>query len=340
MLDTTKPYIIGETAYIHEGDFCFLSRIVDEIAEVGLNAAKFHLLLNPESYMSRKHPLMENIKKWVFSRKQWSDIFNRSKEKGLDIIALCDDVESIEYIIAERDDVFAIEIHATGLNDYFLLDAASKFDGFILLGISGSTIEEIQYVVDFLKERNVKKIVLMYGFQSYPTDHKDINLSKMLKLKDIFKLPIGYADHTAFGSPYNEIISVMPAAMGFHILEKHYTPIHGEKRIDYEAAVGKESMKKIIELMRINLEAYGTKKLDMPNTELQYGTTGPMKKAIVARKDIQEGEKLSLDNLWFKRTKERSSVKQNQFPKLIGLKAKKDLEKDEIIDLDKIEHKL
>lgn len=334
-----KPYIIGETAYNHEGDIKYLYKMIDDIAELKLNAIKFHMKLNPESYMQKKHPLMKISKKWKFNKNQWSEIINYSNKKRLDIIVLCDDFESIEYILENNINVSAIELHATGLNDYFLLNAVSEFNKQIILGVGGSTIDEIAYAIDFLKSKEKNNILLMYGFQSYPTKYIDINLSKMLKIRDLFKLPIGYADHTAFDDPNNEIISCMAAMMGINILEKHYTPDYGIERIDYHAAVGKMQMLKIKELMELVLKVYGNGNLKMSKAELEYGNTGPMKKAIVAKKDIKKGDKLSLDNLWFKRTAEESSIKQNQFLQLIGLRALHDIKEDEIIDFSKIEYK-
>ncbi|RMH72099.1 MAG: N-acetylneuraminate synthase, partial [Gemmatimonadetes bacterium] len=57
-LNPQYPYIIGETAYHHEGDMDYLIRMIDDMAEMGLNAVKFHLMFDPESYMQKKHPLM------------------------------------------------------------------------------------------------------------------------------------------------------------------------------------------------------------------------------------------------------------------------------------------
>jgi len=334
-----EPYIIGETAYNHEGDIKYLYKMIDDIAEVKLNAIKLHMLLNPESYMQKKHPLIKEIKKWTFSKNQWSEIIDYSNKNGLDIIVLCDDVESINYILENNINVTAIELHATGLNDYYLLNALSGFSKQIILGVGGSTIDEINFAIDFLKSKEKNNILLMYGFQSYPTKYTDINLSKMLKIRDLFKLPIGYADHTAFGDSNNEVISCMAAMMGINILEKHYTPNYGIERIDYHAAVGKTQMLKIKELTELALKVYGNGNLKMSEAELEYGNTGPMKKAIVAKKDIKKGEKLSLDNLWFKRTVEESPIKQNQFLQLVGLRALHDIKEDEIVDFSKIEYK-
>jgi len=332
----SESYLIGETAYNHEGDLDYLYKMIDDIADLELNAVKFHLLLNPASYMQKYHPLINDIKKWIFTEKQWDDIIDCSNNKNLDVIALCDDVESLEYINKNKKHVAAIELHATGLNDWFLLNEASKFNGTIILGIGGSTIDEIEYAINILKTAGKDDIILMYGFQSYPTDYADINLSKMLKVRDLFDLPVGYADHTAFDDANNEIVSIMAATMGFNILEKHYTPDFGKERIDFHAAVGKEQMLKIKELMKIALMTYGNNTLKMSDAELEYGNTGPMKKAIVAKTNIKKGEILTAENLWFKRTVEESPVKQNQFSQIIGLKSAKDIKEDEIIDFSKI----
>lgn len=332
------PYLIGETAYNHEGNIDYLYKMIMDIAELKLNAIKFHLLLNPESYMQKNHPLMKKMKKWIFSKKQWDSIIDYTNKRRLDIIALCDDIESAEYLIKNNKDITAIELHQTGLNDYFLLETVSKFNGQIVLGIGGSAIDEIQYAVNSLRNNGKDNIILMYGFQAYPTNYLEINLSKMLKIREIFNLPVGYADHTAFNDPNNEVISVMGGMMGFNILEKHYTLDFGKERIDYHAAVGKAQMLKIKELMKLALTIYGDGKLEMSKAELEYGNVGPMKKAIVAKKFIKKGDRLSLDNLWFKRTAEESSIKQNQFLQLIGLETIKDIKEDEIIDFSKVKY--
>lgn len=331
MENITRPYLIGETAYIHEGDLRYLMRMVNDIAEAGLNAVKFHILLDQDSYITRDHPLARILERWLFSEKEWDTIIDCANDKGLDVIALCDDVKSIKYIMGKRKNITAIEIHATGLNDYYLLEAASRFYGTIILAVGGSTEEEISCAVAMLHKRGRKNIVLMHGFQSYPTDYRKINLRRMPYLSKAFSLPIGYADHTAFDDPHNEFVSVMGAVMGFHILEKHYALCPGEKRIDYEAAVGLKSLAKIRELMRIALDVYGTSDFAMSSEEEKYGRIGPMKKAVVARHDIEKGEKFSVANLWFKRTKYESLMRQTQFPNLLGTRATKSIKKNEVI---------
>jgi N,N'-diacetyllegionaminate synthase len=333
------PYIIAETAYNHEGDITYLHRMIDEIASLKLNAVKFHLLLDLDSYMKKTHPLYEKIHQWIFTENQWNEIFSHAHKKNLDIVALCDDVESIRYIVQRKKKISAIELHAVSLNDYFILREAAKFNDRLILGIGGSSLSDISYAVDFLRHHKKRDILLMYGFQSYPTNYLDINLAKMLAIKDVFRLPVGYADHTGYNDPNNAVISVAAALMGFPVLEKHFTLDQGKERIDYHAAVGKKQMSNIRDLMNVALQVHGSGQITLSEPEKAYGNIGPMKKAIVARLDIKKGETLSLENLWFKRTPEESTIQQKQFLQLLGSTATADIKKDEVIDFRKIKYK-
>ena len=322
---------------MHEGDFGYLSKMVDEIAALELKAVKFHLLLEPLSYLQAKHPLVEQISSWCFTPKQWSELIDSAQQKGLDVLALCDDVESIEFLLKKHPGVFAIELHSTGINDHFLLNALAGYQGFVVLGVGGTTLDEVQYAIEFLNKQGKNKILLMHGFQSYPTDYRLVNLSRMDKLSGMFDCPVGYADHTAYDDKNNITISCLAASIGHHILEKHFTLDHGVERVDYHAAVGKEHMQQIKELMQIALDARG-QGLTLSQAEKDYGKVGPLKKAVVARKPIAKGETIELEHLWFKRTVEESAMKQSQFLKLIGLKALKNIQKDEIVDFSKVDY--
>lgn len=331
-----KPYIIAETAYNHEGSLDYLFKMVDDIAQLKLNAIKFHLLLNVHSYITASHNLFPKYKEWLFTVKEWDSVIKCSKSKGLDVVALCDDVESLKFINKKHRNIFAVELHAVSLGDLFMLQEAAKFPGKIILGVGGSTLDEIHYAIDILAENKKRDILLMYGFQCYPTDYAEINLSRMLKINKLFDLPIGYADHTSYDDLNNEIVSCMAAMEGINILEKHYTPDQGKQRIDFQSAVGSEKMIKIKDLMALALKVYGNGDMRMSKAELNYGEIGPMKKAIVALKNIKKGEQITMGNIWFKRTGEISSLKQNQLFSIIGLKASRNIRRDETVDFNKL----
>lgn len=337
MTTLLKPYLIGETAYHHEGDVDFLARLINDIADIGLQAVKFHLLLELGSYFQKNHPLRELISKFMFSKQDWRDLLRASRDRGLDVVALCDDVESIQFILEENLPATAIELHATGLNDHFQLSALRAWKGRVMLGVGGSTLDEIQYAVEFLRNQGNGDIVLMHGFQNYPTDFREIRFSRMSKLHALFDLPVGYADHTDPANPHHDVISAMGAVLGFAILEKHYTPCPGEKRIDQQAAASREQLAHILELMEVALTARGVDPLQMSAAEQQYGRTGPMKKAIVARRPIAKGQVIGPEDLWFKRTAEVSPFRQLNLPLLLKARALRNIQEDEVLSYNNLE---
>ncbi len=336
MLPNNRPYLIGETAFHHEGDVEFLKELIGVGSEIEVDAMKFHLTIDLDDYMIANHSAIDVLKPWCLSAKDWAEVLNHLSKTKIDAILLCNDAASLEWVLNTDFDVKAIELHATGLNDYFLLEKAALFQGTVILGAGGSTLDEIQFAIDFLKARGQEDIFLMHGFQNYPTDFKDINLSKMSLLKELFKLPIGYADHTDPKDEDNESISVMGAAMGFNVLEKHFTHKFGDKRIDAQSAVSVNQMNNIKRLLSKAVATYGYEDFRMSEAEKKYGNTGPMKKAIVARQRIHKGEPLSLDKIAFKRTNDSTYIKQMALPQLLGLEVIRDIEKDEIIDFSKV----
>lgn len=338
MLPSNKPYLIGETAFHHEGDTKFLEQLIEEGIKVGVDAMKFHLTIDLDDYMVANHSALEVLRPWCLAAKDWAKVLPQVTNKGMDLVLLCNDVASLKWVNDSELQVVAIELHATGLNDYFLLEESAKFEHTVILGTGGSTVDEIQYAVDFLKSNGKSDIFLMHGFQNYPTDFKDINLSKMTLLKNLFGLPVGYADHTDPTDEDNEAISVMGAALGFNVLEKHFTHKFGEKRIDAQSAVSIDQMKNIKRLLNKAVKTYGFNDLRMSGAEKKYGNTGPMKKAIVARRKIEKGETVRIEDVAFKRTNESSTLKQLDLPKLLGLEVIAKIEKDDFIDFSKIKY--
>ncbi|MBC7915275.1 MAG: N-acetylneuraminate synthase family protein [Pyrinomonadaceae bacterium] len=340
MLHNSKPYLIGETAFHHEGDTDFLRELINVGIDVGVDALKFHLLFDVFDYMVEEHSAIDVIKKITIPQDKWQSILSLVSSKGIDIILLCNDLSSLQWVNKNQSEfnLVAIEIHATGLNDLFLLREAANFHKTVILGVGGSTFDEIKYAVDFLIENDKKDIFLMHGFQNYPTMYEDINLKRMSFLKDAFGLPIGYADHTDPEDEHVNVISVLPQVSGFNVLEKHFTHKYGEKRIDAQAAVSLENLKKTKQLMNIVASTLGKDNFSFSAAEKKYGDTGPMKKAIVARKPIKKGSVLDMDNLAFKRTNHSSKIQQSDLEKVLGAKTSKDLAKDELIDYSSIEY--
>ena len=327
-----RPYLIAECAYSHEGDREYLKKSIKKIADAGcIDAVKFHVLFDVQIYMCPDHDLYEKIQEWLFSEDKWRNIIDYARGLNLDVIILADDLGSLDFLKAIEDKLSAIEIHACSLNDIKMLNKVANFSIPVILGIGGSTIDEISFAISYLKKKEKLDIILMYGFQSYPTRYEYINLKKMQKIKELFDLPIGYADHTSWNDENQDLITLAGFICGANVIEKHFVLKKGENRIDYEAAISSEDFCNLYKKLEILQKAMGDGEIELNKYEKEYGKIGPIKKAIVADKDIDKDEEISLQNIAFKRTNKISNIKQTEVQNLLKRKAKDKIRKNELI---------
>ena len=248
-----KPYLIADTTYNHEGDIEYLLNMVDEVAKLGLNAVKFHLLFDLDEYMSPVHPSYQKIKGMLIAERDWTRVIGHAAYQGLDVVALCDDTRSMRYAMRNKY-VSEIELHSSGVVDKELLSVLSGYEGDVMLGVGGATMMEIDTALSHFDKESV---TLMYGFNGWPTDPVDIQLKRMQIIHNAFGVPVGYADHTRWDHPYNLWLSCAAALNGFPVLEKHYTLTPGVERVDYREAVGFEMMRGIRDAMFLCCGVYG-----------------------------------------------------------------------------------
>ncbi|MEO8068077.1 MAG: N-acetylneuraminate synthase family protein [Flavobacteriales bacterium] len=317
---TNEPYFIGETAFHHQGSESDLLAIVDAVAEAGCHAVKFHLLVDLDDYMVKSHAAYDTIREWLHDADTWQRVMDHARQRGLETVLLCNDPAAVHMALERKWPARAFEVHATGVNDVLLLQAIAKASGTVVLGVGGCTLNEIQFALDALLQAGKRDVLLMHGFQNYPTDPRTIRLGRMLRLQDLFDVPSGYADHTDPNDPDHAVLAACASTMGIAVLEKHVTPWPGADRIDFEAAISVGTMQRIISLARMLWTMRGTDTLAFSPEEEKYGATGPMKKALVARRPVAAGTILSADDIAFKRTGKHELMRQREFTSLMGAK--------------------
>ena len=323
--------LIAETAWHHEGDFAFMKNLVLEISKrTNSDIVKMHITLDFDEYMHKDHTLYEKLKAMLFSKSQWQELIKIVRNNNKEIMLLLNDTEAIDFGISLNPEY--VEIHSVCLNDLFILKKLKKKISKnikIVLGVGGTSIEEIKKAIDFL---NHKSTILMFGFQNYPTIYEDVNLKKIRKLMKFFpNFEYGYADHTAWDSEDNELVTLLGAASGMNYIEKHVTTHYGENRIDWPAAISINMLNSLSNKINILKKLNGSGLLEMNKGEKEYSIFGPMKKAAVFKKDIKIGSTLSEDMIKFLRTKEISDMSQLDIQKSIGKKLIQNVKKGTLL---------
>ena len=323
--------LIAETAWHHEGDFKFMENLITEIAtKTSVDIIKMHITLDLDEYMSPKHELYETLKSMMFNQQQWTTLLKIIRDNNKEVMLLVNDTKAINFSILMKSEF--IEVHSSCLNDVFLLKELKnkiKKETKIVLGIGGSSIEEIENTIKILDNPN---IILMSGFQNYPTKLEDVNLNKIRKLINKFNhYEHGYADHTSKDHQHNQLITLMGAACGMQYIEKHVTNHYGLERIDSSAAISIEMFNELAKHVEILKKLNGSGSLSMNSGELSYSIFGPMKKTAIITRDISNGEILKFDCIKFIRTKEVSDMSQVDILKSIGKKIKLDLKNGTVL---------
>ena len=233
--------LISETAWHHDGDFYFFKELVSTIAkETKADYIKFHVTLNVNEYMHKDHPGYNWVKNSIFSESQWVEIINITTHHDKKPMLLFNDTKAIDF--GMKLDPELVEIHSTCLNDVKLLrhlKANLKLDTKVVLGIGGTDLYEVENAIQTIGTENV---ILMHGFQNYPTKYEDINFLKVKRIMELFpQYKHGYADHTAWNHEHNILITLLGASLGMDYIEKHVTISTGEGKTDWQAAINIET---------------------------------------------------------------------------------------------------
>jgi sialic acid synthase SpsE len=111
--------------------------------------------------------------------------------------------------------------------------------------------QEIDLVYKTLRE-GTPNIALLHCVSSYPLDEKHANLSAIYELQDSYDCVIGYSDHTP------EIVtSVMAAAAGAQVIEKHFCIDQEMDCIDAAVSITESQTKQLLEQIRSLEEIFG-----------------------------------------------------------------------------------
>ena len=295
-------YVIADMACSHEGDTGLAMKIIDGAGQAEADAIQFQMWSLDDMMVPHHHDFEKN-KNLEISREEWASLaqYTRDLYPEMHIIACVYEASSVDF--AERIGVDAYKLHASDLSNPHLVKLVSELGRRIDLSVGASTLDEISSAIQWIRNVPEAEIWLMYGYQNFPTPSHEAHMKYMMKLKDLFELPVGYQDHSDSDS---EAAFWLPAAalgLGVDVLEKHITHDRSLHGVDHEAALDPSEFLKFVEMVRIVEGAMGiSAPKPFSDQELQYRKYA--RKSIVAARDLPSGTNLSRDDLLFMRSGE------------------------------------
>ena len=287
-----KCYIIAEIASAHCGSIDKMKAIIKNCAESGCDAVKVQIF-SVDHFVSTFHPNYPNNKKNEFSKEQWEDILTYAKQFKMHLWADVFDEQSAD--LADKF-VDGFKLHSTDINNPFMIEHVAKKGKPIIVAVGGSTLEEVRRAVRIIEDHGNRQIILMHGFQDFPTDIDKVHLRKMEILRKEFpNYILGYHDHTDAEKEMALHLPVTAFSYGATVIEKHVTDDRAAKGFDYMSSLNPDELTKMVSLIRDFEKTLGDNSFSMSEVELNYRKT--MKRYVVAKKSIQKGELINQKHL-------------------------------------------
>lgn len=327
--DAYPTFIVAEIASAHQGEVEICKSLVKKASEAGIDAIKFQKFICDELIVPTD-PRYKNFKKIEMSEDGWREIIRYAKKFDCEIIADVFDERSAD--LMDELGVVAFKIHSTDLTNPYLISHVTRKKKPILLATGGATLEEIGNAIATAKSCGNKDIILIPGFQSYPTRVEDANLRFIQTLKNAFGINVGYHDHTDAESELALILPCVAIAVGAMLIEKHITLDRSLRGFDYHSALNPDEFKRMVKNIREVEKSFGSGLCKFSDAERVYRNL--MKKNIVARVDIPSGTVINMDMLAFKRSE--PGLSPSEAGKIVGKKAKTLMRKDETVTWDKL----
>ncbi len=322
-------YIIAEIASAHGGDAKKCKQLVKAAYKSGADAVKFQKF-KVEELMVPSHPQYKHFRELELPEEEWIDIIECAKQYKLHVLADVFDKQSADFM--DEMGALAFKIHSTDLLNPELISHVAKKKKPVLLGTGGHTLEEIKQAIKETTAQGNEKIILVHGFQGYPTQLQDLNLRFLFTLKNNFGKEVGYHDHVDADGEYALVIPCLAIAMGASTIEKHITLNRQERGPDYYSALNPNEFKLMVQNIRNLEKALGTGEAIISPAEAEYREK--VVKRIVAKRKISMGETIDISMITFKRAEK--GLLPIEFHSIVGKKAKTTIMENEAITWEKL----
>lgn len=338
MFDENHVFIIAEAGVNHNGDINIAKKLIDAACEAGVDAVKFQTF-KAENIVTQNAPKAEYQKETTGQGSQFEmlkklelsfkdHIFLKEycdRKKGI-FLSTPFDFESVDLL--EKVGIKYYKVSSGDLTNIPLLKHIAKLQKPIILSTGMANLGEVEMAVKAIKKYMDKNLYLLHCTSNYPTLYEDVNLNAMVTLKNAFKLPIGYSDHTV-----GIEVPIAAVAMGAKIIEKHFTLDRHMEGPDHRASLEPDELKNMVDSIRNIENAFGDGVKRCNKNE--EDTRKVARKSIVAKTDLKKGTKLSLYNIAFKRPGKGISPIYTNI--VIDKKINRDVGKDELITFGLIE---
>ena len=237
------------------------------------------------------------------------------QEKGVEFLASPFSNAAVDLL--EELGVQRYKIGSGEVNNLLLLEKIAQTGKPVILSSGMSSFEELDKTVAFLEERKVEFSILQCT-TSYPTQPGNYGLNVIGELKERYKVPVGFSDHSA-----KKETSIAATALGAEILEVHAVFSRNSFGPDASSSLEIEEIKELVQAVR-NISEALENPVDKSDNSRFTDLKGIFEKSLAVNKDLPKGHILRFEDLESKKPKGKG-LNASEFQSVIGKELRRDL---------------
>lgn len=319
-------FVLAEVASAHGGSVDVALKMLEAAFKMGADGIKFQIFRSDDLVVHR-HPGRKDFDTIELGPKEWTKVLREAKGSGLTVFVEAFDRPSLE--LGAEHGAEAFKVHTTDMENPDFIRTVGEMGKpvfFATGGVPEDLVREATAVVGSVPAG------LLHGFQTFPTPVEEIRYRELGLLKERYRVPVGFLDHTDGGSAFALVAPALAVAHGADLVEKHFTLDRSLKGFDYQSSLTPEDFYRMVELLRLSERASGDGTQPAQSEEAKrYHRM--MARYVVARGLIPRGKVLTAEMLAYKRTDVRfdPGYAPRQADRIIGRRATRPIQADETI---------
>lgn len=323
--------VVAEIGVNHEGDAATCFGLVGKAAQAGADAIKLQTLDADENYVpgTESHAVFAKAQ---LTPGETAEAFRLARALGMEALTTCGDMATLAWV--DKLEPAAHKISSGLVTHLPLIRAAAATGRPLVISTGMCDLALAAEAVAAARAGGARELCLLQCTSVYPAPSESLQLRGIQVLAREFGFPTGFSDH----SLGNEAVGLAVAA-GASMIEKHFSLDPSRRGFDHRLSVDPAGLKDLVDRVRTAESMLGVDGKSFTDEQASAGQK--YLRSIVARRDIEPGDVLTLENVGFMRTLPGDrGLPPGAWGRLVGARAARVLRRYQAIRFDDIEPQL
>ena len=297
-----QPIIVAELSGNHNKSLDRALRLVEEAAGCGVDAIKLQtytadgitldiardefIVNNPSSVWHGRS--LHSLYREAQTPWDWhAPIIERARSLGLGWFSSPFDFAAVDFL--EAFDPPCYKIASPEIVDLPLIAKCAQTGRALIISTGMASVCEIAEAVETARANGCERVLLLKCTTDYPASPAQANLSTIPHMRDLFRCPVGFSDHTL-----GVASALVATSLGAALIEKHFTLNRSDGGPDAHFSIEPPEMRQLVEQSHAAWQSLGT---------VGYGPLGPEfsymrgRRSLYISRDLRAGDELNAENI-------------------------------------------